>query len=391
MVSVPWAGGPWWAARGKRSAARRARTRSTSGSPTFMRVMALIAFLISAAESGSGEKASSSAMSVTSSSVSWRPSNSNSGMLPCQGGPLRLAVGRPGWRSWRGGRGIAWLRALLSGRGAAGRGTQGRAPSARAGKTSETFLPRRARLNPRRLSTFPGGAGTRSGPKLRGSPRTGHAGVMPGFDVVLRGGRVVDPESGLDAVRDVAIAGDRVSRIGPGLPPGRLELDVAGQVVTAGFIDMHSHVHDLGSLRLQAMDGVTTALELEAGITPVAARLRGGGRAGRPVNYGFAASWAMARMEALRGVRLGRRPRRAFPAHRRPGLAAGGRPGGGGPRPGPAGGRPRRRRAGHRGPGRLRAGRRPGRVPARRGAGRAGRGADVHALPATSPSSRRER
>ncbi len=128
---------------------------------------------------------------------------------------------------------------------------------------------------------------------------------MPGFDVVLRGGRVVDPESGLDAARDVAIDGDRVSAVGPDLAPGRLELDVAGQVVTAGFIDMHSHCNDLGSLRLQAMDGVTTALELEAGISPVAGAYAEAASAGRPVNYGFAASWAMARMEALTGARLG--------------------------------------------------------------------------------------
>jgi N-acyl-D-aspartate/D-glutamate deacylase len=124
------------------------------------------------------------------------------------------------------------------------------------------------------------------------------------FDVVLRGGRVVDPGSGLDAVRDVAVLGDRVARIGSGLPAGRLELNVAGQVVTAGFVDLHSHAHDLGSLRLRAMDGVTTALELEAGVTPVAAAYTRAGRAGRPVNYGFAASWAMARMEALTGARL---------------------------------------------------------------------------------------
>src|SRR5215469_14276286 len=127
--------------------------------------------------------------------------------------------------------------------------------------------------------------------------------VMAEFDVVLRGGRVVDPESGLDAVRDVAIADGSVARMGSGLPPGRLDLDVAGQVVTAGFIDLHSHAYDLGSLRLQAMDGVTTALELEGGITPVAAAYNLAARAGRPVNYGFAASWAIARMEALAGVR----------------------------------------------------------------------------------------
>jgi N-acyl-D-aspartate/D-glutamate deacylase len=127
---------------------------------------------------------------------------------------------------------------------------------------------------------------------------------MAEFDVVLRGGRVIDPESGLDAVRDVAITSDRVAAIGQAMPPGRLDLDVAGQVVTAGFVDIHSHAHDRGSQRLQAMDGVTTALELEAGITPVAAAYAQAARAGRTVNYGFAASWAMARMEALAGVPL---------------------------------------------------------------------------------------
>jgi N-acyl-D-aspartate/D-glutamate deacylase len=73
-------------------------------------------------------------------------------------------------------------------------------------------------------------------------------------------------------------------------------------VVTAGFIDLHSHVSDLGGLRLQAMDGVTTALELEAGVTPVARAYRRAADEGRPINYGFAASWAMARMEAVGGL-----------------------------------------------------------------------------------------
>jgi len=46
---------------------------------------------------------------------------------------------------------------------------------------------------------------------------------------------------------DVVITGDRVTGIGPNLPPGRLDLDVTGQVVTVGFIDIHSHAHDRGS------------------------------------------------------------------------------------------------------------------------------------------------
>jgi N-acyl-D-aspartate/D-glutamate deacylase len=125
------------------------------------------------------------------------------------------------------------------------------------------------------------------------------------MDLVLRGGRVVDPESGLDAVQDVGVLGGRVAAIGSSLAAGGTslaEVDVGGLVVTAGFIDLHSHVNTVAGLWLQAMDGVTTALELEAGVTPVGAAYRMAAAEGRPVNYGFAASWAMARMEAVAGI-----------------------------------------------------------------------------------------
>jgi cytosine/adenosine deaminase-related metal-dependent hydrolase len=128
---------------------------------------------------------------------------------------------------------------------------------------------------------------------------------MSGPEIVLRGGRVIDPESGLDAVADVAIGGDRVTRVGAGLPAAPTDLDVAGLVVTAGFIDLHSHVNDLAGLRLQALDGVTTALELEAGASPAAAAYRMAAAEGRPINYGFATSWAQARMDAVAGVAPG--------------------------------------------------------------------------------------
>ena len=125
-----------------------------------------------------------------------------------------------------------------------------------------------------------------------------------GWDLVLHAGRVIDPESGLDAVRDVAVADGRIAAVGTGLTAqvSRGDIDMAGRVVTAGFIDLHSHVSDLGGLRLQAMDGVTTALELEAGVTPVAQAYRRAAEQGRPINYGFAASWALARMEAVAGL-----------------------------------------------------------------------------------------
>jgi cytosine/adenosine deaminase-related metal-dependent hydrolase len=124
------------------------------------------------------------------------------------------------------------------------------------------------------------------------------------WDVVLRGGRVIDPESGLDDVRDVAVVRDRVAQVGTALPAGLFDVDVTGLVVTAGFVDLHSHVTDVAGLRLQALDGVTTALELEAGVTPVAAAYRRAAAEGRPVNYGFATSWAQARMEAVAGAAL---------------------------------------------------------------------------------------
>jgi Amidohydrolase family len=124
-------------------------------------------------------------------------------------------------------------------------------------------------------------------------------------DIVLHGGRVVDPASGLDAIRDLAVTGARIGEIGDRLPRGSVDIDVSGLVVTAGFVDLHSHVNDIAGLRLEAMDGVTTALELEAGASPVNRAYRNAAAQGRPVNYGFAASWAQRRMQAVAGIRPG--------------------------------------------------------------------------------------
>ncbi len=141
---------------------------------------------------------------------------------------------------------------------------------------------------------------------------------MRNWEIVLRGGRVIDPESGLDAVADVAIEGDRIAAVMPrpaaatetgsqraGQAPGGVaDIDVSGLVVAPGFIDLHSHVNGIAGLRLQAFDGVTTALELEAGVSPVASGYALAAAEGRPVNYGFATSWALARMEAVAGIEL---------------------------------------------------------------------------------------
>ena len=125
---------------------------------------------------------------------------------------------------------------------------------------------------------------------------------MVEFPVVIRGGRVIDPGQGLDMSVDLAIEHARVAAIGPGLR-GRIVLDAAGCVVAPGFVDLHSHAQTVGAHRLQAFDGVTTTLELEAGALPVAAEAAyaRAGVEGRPLNYGYSASWAGARIEILTG------------------------------------------------------------------------------------------
>ena len=84
------------------------------------------------------------------------------------------------------------------------------------------------------------------------------------FPLVIRGGRVIDPGQGVDMSADVAIDDTRIAAIGPNLR-GRIVLDAAGRVVTPGFVDLHSHAQTVSGHRLQAFDGVTTTLELEAG------------------------------------------------------------------------------------------------------------------------------
>ena len=121
---------------------------------------------------------------------------------------------------------------------------------------------------------------------------------------LLRRGRVIDPASGSDAVADVLLRDGEVAAVGADLevPDGCEVVDVTGLVVGPGFVDLHSHAHSIAGQRLQALDGVTTALDLEAGLMPIARAYADAAAEGRPLNYGFSASWAMARSQAHLGV-----------------------------------------------------------------------------------------
>ena len=129
----------------------------------------------------------------------------------------------------------------------------------------------------------------------------------PEFDLVILDGRVMDPETGLDAVRNVGIdAGQIVTITEEGLV-GNETIDAAGLVVAPGFIDLHAHGQDPVSNRLQALDGVTTALELEIGVYPVGEWLAS--REGTaPIHYGAAVGHWPARVKLIDGVDVGHFP-----------------------------------------------------------------------------------
>ncbi|MGB7284100.1 MAG: amidohydrolase family protein [Candidatus Acidiferrum sp.] len=89
------------------------------------------------------------------------------------------------------------------------------------------------------------------------------------YDVVIANGRVMDPESGLDAVRNVGISGGKIRAISSSALEGKTTLDAKGLVVAPGFIDMHEHGQAPRNYQFQAHDGVTTSLELELGTADV--------------------------------------------------------------------------------------------------------------------------
>ena len=122
------------------------------------------------------------------------------------------------------------------------------------------------------------------------------------FDLVLRGGRVIDPETGLDAVRDVGIKENRIAAISEAPLEGAQILDASSHIVAPGFIDLHAHGQQLPAAWVQAFDGVTTALELESGILPIGRYYEITGAEGRPINYGASAAWTYARIAEKEGL-----------------------------------------------------------------------------------------
>ena len=117
-------------------------------------------------------------------------------------------------------------------------------------------------------------------------------------DLVISGGKVMDPESGLDGVRNVGITDGRITAVSEGPLDGRRTIDASGLVVSSGFIDMHSHGQDAENYAVQAQDGVTSCLELEVGAADIDAWY--GEREGNAlVNYGASAGHIPVRMKVI--------------------------------------------------------------------------------------------
>jgi len=89
------------------------------------------------------------------------------------------------------------------------------------------------------------------------------------YDLVLFNGRVIDPETHLDAVRNIGVRNGVIETVGADSLRGRIQIDASGLAVAPGFIDLHQHGHAQADYWLKAQDGVTTVCEFEVGTADV--------------------------------------------------------------------------------------------------------------------------
>ena len=125
------------------------------------------------------------------------------------------------------------------------------------------------------------------------------------YDVVIANGRVMDPESGLDAIRWIGIRDGEVAMVAAEPLDAARVIDATGLVVAPGFVDLHRHGHTEEGYRLQVHDGVTTGLELELGV-PHVLEWYDAREGGQLVNYGTAVGYlgvrALAMGDAITGT-----------------------------------------------------------------------------------------
>jgi N-acyl-D-glutamate deacylase len=106
----------------------------------------------------------------------------------------------------------------------------------------------------------------------------------------------MDPETAYDDIANVGIKDGTIAVITKDEISGKETIDATGHVVAPGFIDIHAHGQNIGDYRMQAMQGVTTMLELESGVVPIADWYELQAQKNLPIHYGAAAGWTFARI-----------------------------------------------------------------------------------------------
>jgi N-acyl-D-glutamate deacylase len=116
------------------------------------------------------------------------------------------------------------------------------------------------------------------------------------YDLVINGGRVIDPETMYDDVANVGIKDGRIAIITKQKITGRETIKAKGLIVAPGFIDTHYHATDVFASKMALRDGVTTGMDLEAGSFNVKGWYDEKAKSGWQVNYGTSASLLYSRM-----------------------------------------------------------------------------------------------
>lgn len=124
--------------------------------------------------------------------------------------------------------------------------------------------------------------------------------AMPTYDTVYIGARAIDPETGLDAIRNIGVTAGRIAAVSDKPLRGKRVIKAQGLVAAPGFIDLHSHAMSYDTATFEAKDGVTTRLELELGVYPVRPWYEE--KAGHElINYGASVSHTAVRAYLQRG------------------------------------------------------------------------------------------
>ena len=121
---------------------------------------------------------------------------------------------------------------------------------------------------------------------------------MSNFDIAISGGRIIDPDSGLDSITNIGIKKGIIAEISNATLDAEETIDATGKVVSPGFIDLHCHPQDYEIFEVQARDGVTTTLELEVGTDDIDSFYKKW-EGKSPINYGASIGHIPTRMKVM--------------------------------------------------------------------------------------------